>query len=129
MAIAQRPLPGVMSRTSARTIPAPQARPRAQVRARRRVAHRPLIASIGAAVVLAATLLAYVAGHAQMTAVNYQRVRLVRQMQSLQAQQQQLKAELIKRRNRDAVEAWAKANGMVRAEGAQMVLGRSRGGW
>jgi len=122
VAIAQRQFPGVVPRAATRPAPSPQARPQTQTRARRRVKHRSLIAPIAAAIALAAALVAYIYGHAQVTDVSYQRVRLQRQMQALQAQQQQLKAESIKRRDKDAVEAWAKANGMVRPDGTQMAL-------
>lgn len=117
MAIAQRQF----SHAAARPALRPSARParpprlRPQPRAARRTA--PLALAVPALIAVAFTgvLVAYVAGFAQMTGVNFQRVQLHRELQSLRAQHQQLHTELILRRDNKKIKAWAEANRMTPA--------------
>lgn len=71
-------------------------------------------------------LIAYVSGHALMAGVNYQKVRLLRQMQTLQATHQILHSEVIEGRTKETIEAWARAHGMVRVGTESMIVASSQ---
>ena len=72
----------------------------------------------------AVLLVLYIAGHARMTAVNYQRVQIMSQARSLREQNQLLRSDIIRLADQSSVAAWAKANGMVLQTGSAVVLSR-----
>ena len=120
MAIAQRQVPRIYQRPAARPAGSVHARPagRARRRASIRLRSEPLAAYAG----LALALILYVAGYARLTAVNYQRVKINRQIGKLEAREQLLRSEVLRLKQRDVVAAWASANGFVRAEAAPMFV-------
>jgi hypothetical protein len=75
---------------------------------------------------LTGALILYVSGHAQLAGANYEKVRLIEQERALKAQRELLNAALLEGQNKDRIEAWAKANGMARAETAPVILGIKR---
>jgi cell division protein FtsL len=67
-------------------------------------------------------LVLYIAGHARMTAVNYQRVQILSQARGLKTQNDLLQSEILRKSDQTAVNAWAKAHGMTLDSRAAFVL-------
>ena len=101
--------------------PAVDGRP---VRSRPQVAWGPLFRPILVAGGLAATLVVYVSGYAQMTHAGYERVHLQNQQRDLQVEQQILRSDLLLHHNREAVEQWAGLHGFTRGSAAPLVVHR-----
>ena len=66
-----------------------------------------------AGLTVAASLVMYVSGYARMTGVNYQRVKIKREISLLQTQHELLATQLIQRGSKEAVETWALGNKMA----------------
>ena len=88
-----------------------------EVRERKRVASRAVqqttSGSMLAGLTVAASLVMYVSGYARMTGVNYQRVKIKREISLLQTQHELLATQLIQRGSKEAVETWALGNKMA----------------
>ena len=78
-----------------------------------RAAERARQASLIACAAGASILVLYIAGHARMAAVNYQRVKISAQVRDLRAANDRLHSEIIGASGKASVAAWAKAHGMV----------------
>src|SRR5688572_2589929 len=87
-----------------------------------RAAERARKLSLTLCAAAASLLVLYIAGHARMTAVNYQRVQIISQTRGLKAQNELLRTEILPKTDQSAVDAWAKAHGMTLDTGAAIVL-------
>jgi hypothetical protein len=68
----------------------------------------------------------YISGYVRLTAANYQKVRLLRKVQALEAQRQYLHSERVRRSEKETVERWAEANKMVRPSLPPVIVGSVR---
>ena len=93
-------------------------------RAYSRASERNLRRSLMTAAALSSLLVAYIAGHAKMTSVNYQRVQILNQTRDLTAQNSSLTKMILRRTDEATVDAWAKAHGMVSDSSEAFVLHR-----
>lgn len=72
----------------------------------------------------ALAVVGYIAGYAAMTSVNFQRIRLQKQLRNAQAEHQIIHSTLVERSRESLVREWAAAHGMVAASGAPVFVGR-----
>ena len=112
----------VLQRQYSRPFPRPAAPPvpritlpthRTRSRTFTREAERARQASLLACLVAASLLVLYIAGHARMTAANYQRVKILSQIRDLRAQNKGLQTEIFRMTEKAAVADWAKRHGMI----------------
>ncbi len=120
MAVLQKQYPRTLERPAAPPVKLPviHRRYRTYNRASERARKLSLIMCAAAS----SLLVMYIAGHARMTAVNYQRVQIISQTRALKEQNEGLQAEILRKTDRSAVDFWAKKHGMVRDSGAAIVL-------
>lgn len=120
MAVLQKQYPRTIERPAAPPVKLPvnHRRYRTYNRASARARQLSLLLCLAAS----SLLVLYIAGHARMTAVNYQRVQIISQTRGLLEQNGLLQAEILRKSDQAAVDSWAKTHGMVRDSGAAIVL-------
>src|SRR5688500_5245930 len=124
VAVLQKQYPRTLERPAAQPVKLPVNHRR--YRTYNRASERARKLSLTLCAAAASLLVLYIAGHARMTAVNYQRVQIISQTQGLKAQNQLLRSEILRKTDQAAVDAWAKKHGMVLDSGAAIVLQRTR---
>lgn len=83
----------------------------------------PDLSAVGIAVACAALIaIIYITGFARMTAVSYQRARILQQISDLQVKGQIVQTKLTEQTVKETVASWAVANGMEQANGRALVL-------
>ena len=120
MAVLQKQYPRTLERPAAQPVKLPVTHRR--YRTYNRASERARKLSLTLCAAAASLLVLYIAGHARMTAVNYQRVQIISQTRGLKAQNDLLRAEILRKSEQAAVDAWAKAHGMALDTGAAVVL-------
>ena len=111
MAVLQKQYPRTLERQAAPPVRLPVTHRR--YRTYTRAAKRARTISLCACLASAALLVAYIAGHARMTAVNYQRVQILSQTRSIQKQNYWLQSDILRKKDQAAVEAWARHHGLI----------------
>ena len=111
MAIVQRGIPRNFERPAARSVVLPDLRERKQVSPR--ATEQTTTGSMVAGLVVAVCLVMYISGYARMTGVNYQRVKIKRDISLLETQHELLATDLIRKGSKETVEAWAASNQMT----------------
>ena len=85
----------------------------------------PDLSVVGLAVAGAALIaIVYITGFARMTAVSYQRSKILLQISDLQVKGQIVQTKLTEQTVKEAVATWAVSNGMEPANGRALVLHR-----
>lgn len=120
MAVLQKQYPRTLERPAAQPVKLPVNHRR--YRAYNRAAERARKLSLTLCAAAASLLVLYIAGHARVTAVNYQRIQIVSQTRGLKAQNRLLHAEILRKTDQSAIDAWAKKHGMALDSGAAVVL-------
>jgi len=125
VAVLQRQYPRTFERPAAPSLPSvklPAVHRR--YRAYTRASERARKASLCLCLAAASLLILFIAGHANMTAVNYQRVQILSQARGLKAQNDLLQSEILRKTNQAEVAEWAKSHGMVMDSRDAIVLSR-----
>ena len=118
MAAIQSQFPVGYRRTSGRTVVLPQRKKQSATSV-----VIPDLSVVGVAVGAAALIaIIYITGFARMTAVSYQRSRILQQISDLQLKGQAVQTKLTEQTVKETVASWAAANGMELANGRALVL-------
>ena len=118
MAAIQTQFPVGYRRTTGRTVVLPQR----QKQAVKSVVIPDLGSAAWVIAALAMVIIVYISGFARMTAVSYQRARIMQQISDLQVKSQIVQTNLSERTLKEAVASWAGTNGMEPANGRAFVL-------